>query len=156
MRRVLLAAALGIAACEGDGLPVVGGTGGDPAAFAQDVQPVLKHCAYLGCHGREGMTLVLYSLDYLRLRHPDETLDRTRPPPALDERVLEPEEIEHNRRALTEFIDHDDPKKTRLYRVQIPIERGGLVHAGIVVFDRPEHPDLLALERWIASVRASR
>lgn len=150
MRRALL-----VAAAIGCGIPA-GRSGtqadGDAALFSSEVQPVLRrHCAFLGCHGREGMRLVIYAPDFLRLVDPAGDVDPARPP--LDETALSAWETDQNRRSLAARVDDGDPWRTTLVRVQLPPGEGGLPHGdGVVVFTRREDPDLSALARWIATV----
>lgn len=128
---------------------------GDSALFGTAAQPVLGgYCAFLGCHGREGMPLALYAVDYLRLRDPDGLIDPARP--ELDEIALTETELSHNRRSLAARVDDRDPYQTTLVRLLLPPDEEGLSHANVVVFERRNHPDLEALTRWIATVDVSR
>lgn len=126
---------------------------GDAAMYESEAQPVVaRHCAYLGCHGREGMPLTLYAVDHLRLRDPQGLIDFSRPP--LDERALAPAELEHNRQALVERAGPNDPGGSLLLRRLVPIEAGGIPHAGVVVFDSENDPDLDTLRRFLETAHA--
>ncbi|MEK6606566.1 MAG: hypothetical protein AABZ30_02795 [Myxococcota bacterium] len=128
---------------------------GDSVIFGAEVQPVLEgYCAFLGCHGREGMPLALYAVDYLRLRDPEGLLDPARP--KLDEQALAEAELAHNRRSLAARVDDADPYETTLVRLLLPPEEGGLPHASVVVFEHRNYPELEALTRWVATVSVSR
>ena len=126
---------------------------GDPAVFAAQVQPVLaRHCSFLCCHGREGMPLGIYAVDYLRLSDPKGLVDPTSPP--LDERALSPAELLHNRQALAERVGADDPVGARLLSRLLPPALGGIAHGGVVVFARREDPDFQALATFVKTVHA--
>lgn len=127
---------------------------GDATLFESQVQPVLvKHCAFLGCHGREGMPLSIYALNYMRLRDPDGRIDPTRP--ALDERALTPAELDHNRQGLASRVGRDDPSGDieRFLQRLIPASKGGISHAGVVVFETPDDPDLQVLRQFLETVQ---
>jgi hypothetical protein len=146
---VLLFAA---SACTPADSPVREVSDGDAAAFAAEVQPVLgRHCAFLGCHGREGMALTLYAVDYLRLRDPEGFVDPEVPP--LDETALSPAEMAHNRRAIAARAEGGDPFGSTFVRKQLDPDDGGIPHAQVVVFDRRDHPDLATLVHWLATVQ---
>ena len=126
---------------------------GDPELFAAEVQPVIaQRCAYLGCHGREGMPLTLYALDYLRMRDPEGEIDPARPP--LDERALAAGELQHNRRAFAARVGPEDPvaDRERFLRRLLPVAAGGIPHAGIEVFADESDPELDAIRRFLESV----
>lgn len=136
--------------CVGPGAQQDPGRDGDVGRYAAEVQPIVaRRCAFLGCHGREGMPLTLYAVDYLRLRDPDGRLDSTRP--ALDERALSDGELDHNRRAIAARVAGDGGD-TFVLRLLDP-ERGGIPHAGVVVYDAPDHPELDVLRRFFESVQ---
>ena len=144
---------LGLAGCPASGGPSVVPLDGDAALYASEVQPVVaRHCAFLGCHGREGMPLTLYAVDYLRLRDPQGHIDFSRPP--LDERALSESELEHNRRALIERAGPQDPGGSLLVRRLLPPDEGGVPHAGVVVFRRENDPDLDVLRRFLDTAHA--
>lgn len=141
---------LGLAACGGNG-QAPGSVDGHADLFASEVQPILaRRCAYLGCHGREGMPLTIYAVDFLRLRDPTGEIDFSRPP--LDERALSPAEIEHNRIALASRAGPSDPGGDLLVRRMLPVDQGGIPHANVVVFEREDDPDLKALRRFLGTV----
>ncbi len=126
---------------------------GDPELFEAEVQPIIAaRCAYLGCHGREGMPLTLYALDYLRMRDPEGEIDPARPP--LDELVLAAGELQHNRRAFAVRVGPEDPEadRERFLRRLLPLSRGGIPHAGIEVFADETDPELDAIRRFLESV----
>jgi hypothetical protein len=148
-----LVCSLTAAACSSAGGPREVPLDGDATSYAEEVQPVVaRYCAFLGCHGREGMPLTLYAVDYLRLRDPQGLIDFARPP--LDERALAPAELEHNRQALAERAGPNDPGGSLLVRRLIPETEGGTPHAGVVVFAREADPDLSTLRRFLDTVHA--
>lgn len=147
----ILVAGSTLFACSVDN-PVVSSRDGDAAYFAAEVQPVLRaHCAFEGCHGREGMPLSLYAVDYMRLSDPAGDVDPELP--ALDERALSSTELEHNRRALAANISHGDPTGQAVLRRLLPLAHGGIAHADTVVFDTDSDPDYAILRRFLGSVR---
>ncbi|MBI2893432.1 MAG: hypothetical protein HYY06_07755 [Deltaproteobacteria bacterium] len=153
--RALTGAVLGVAiamGCAGNGR-APGEVDGNAELFAAEVQPVLaRRCAYLGCHGREGMPLTIYAVDFLRLRDPQGQIDFSRPP--LDELALSPAELEHNRMALASRAGPEDPNGTLVLRRMLPLDEGGIPHAGVVVFDRGDDPELMTLSRFMGTVHA--
>jgi hypothetical protein len=145
------AAALLLASCQSN--PRADSRDGDPELFSSEIQPILaEHCAYLGCHGREGMPLTVYAVDYLRLRDPEGRVDPSRPP--LDERALTPAELEWNRRALAVRVGPRDPQadRDRFLRRLLPVSAGGIPHAGVEVFAGESDPQLDALRRFLETV----
>ena len=127
---------------------------GDAELFSTEIQPILRaRCAFIGCHGREGMPLTLYALDYLRLRDPDGLIDPNTP--ELDERALFASEIEHNRTTLASRVGRDDPSGDieRFLRRLIPIEAGGIPHADTVVYQSLDDPEVATLRRFLETVR---
>lgn len=126
---------------------------GDAALFAADVQPIIaRECAYEGCHGREGMPLTLYAVDFLRLRDPEGDVDTAGT--ALDERALSESELEHNRRAFAGRVSVDDPLGEDLIGRLIPREEGGVPHGGVVVYRDSGHPDIEVLRSFLRTVDA--
>jgi len=153
MRRWLSLMLLGLGACPASGGPSDVPLDGDAALYESEVQPVVaRYCAFLGCHGREGMPLTLYAVDYLRLRDPQGKIDFSRP--SLDERALSESELEHNRRALIERAGPRDPGGSVLLRRLLPADAGGIPHAGVVVFRRESDPDLDVLRRFLETAHA--
>jgi hypothetical protein len=152
-RSVLVVLALCLAACEALGAEVPL-RGGDPVIFEAEVQPVLaRSCAYLGCHGREGIPLTLYAADFLRMIDPEGVIDPARP--VLDERALSSVELDHNRLAIAARKDQHDPEAERFLRRLIAPEAGGIEHGdGTVVYQSEEHPDLAVLRRFLETVDA--
>jgi len=121
---------------------------GDATYFAQHVQPVIhRHCAFEGCHGREGMPLSLYAVDFLRLRDPTGDIDPTAPP--LDERRLTDVELEHNRRILAAQTSDADPNGEDVILRLVPISEGGIPHGDVVVFDNVHDADLEVLRVFL-------
>lgn len=155
MPRVLLAAALALAAvhCATTDPPGEVVRDGNAELYDREVQPIVgARCAFLGCHGREGMPLTLYAVDFLRLRDPQGLIDFARPP--LDERSLAPAELEHNRRALAARAGLGDPDGSLLVRRLVPADEGGIPHAGVVVYEDPSDPDLQTLQRFLRTAHA--
>ncbi len=133
--------------------PPAGVRDGDAASFVSEVQPiVVASCAFIGCHGREGMPLTLYAVDYLRLRDPEGKVDPARP--TLDERALATGELDHNRRAFAARIGSRNPEidRDRFLNKLIPLDQGGILHADIVVFEDPAAPELAILRRFLETV----
>jgi hypothetical protein len=127
---------------------------GDAEMFATEIQPILRRqCAFLGCHGREGMPLTLYTLDYLRLRDIDGDVDPTTP--VLDERALFPSEIDHNRLSLSSRVGRDDPAGDieRLLLRMIPTEAGGIPHGDVVVYESANDPEMVKLRQFLETVK---
>jgi len=148
----LIAAASTTPGCSVDN-PRVDERDGDPAFFAAEVQPALRrHCAFEGCHGREGMPLSLYAVDFLRLRDPTGDIDPD--VPVLDERTLREAELTHNRRALAAHTSPSDPTGQAVISRLIPPSEGGIAHGDTVVFDDLSEPDLDLLTRFLAGVHA--
>lgn len=153
-RWVLATLLLGTLGCQArDDTPVTA-RDGDATLFEAEVQPVLQHdCAFVGCHGREGVSLTLYAVDHLRMIDPEGLVDPTRP--ALDERAVSESELEHNRLAIAARKTADDPEAEQLLRRLLPEEEGGVAHAdGTVVYDRPSADGYRALERFMETVDA--
>lgn len=157
LRAVCIAAAvtvsLGAVACT-----TTGGTteprDGDAELFATEVQSIVRRrCSFLGCHGREGVPLTTYAVDYLRMRDPDGDIDPSKP--ALDERALAPAELDHNRRAVAARIGPDDPDgdRRRFLNRLISEEQGGIPHADVVVYERADDPELDLLRRFLETVK---
>lgn len=147
LRAVLVVVLFGTA-CTPAANPIASQPDGDPETFARDVQPVLvRHCAFVGCHGREGMPLTLFAVDFLRLRDPNGEVDPA--VPALDERALSEVELTHNRRSLAARAGNNN----RLIRKLIPTEKGGIPHFDVVVFESEDHPDAVILKQWLGTVR---
>ena len=146
----LVMSIVGFAPSNGDQMGV---RDGDPQLFDDEVQPVLEaHCAFLGCHGREGMPLSLYAVSYLRLRDPEGRIDTSRP--VLEEHTLSGVEVEHNRTGLAARIgESDSDDLDRFLRRLIPREDGGIRHAGVEVFDSLDDPDLDVLRRFLMTVQ---
>jgi len=125
---------------------------GDADLFATQVQPILgRDCAFQGCHGREGMPLTLYAVDFLRLRDPEGDVDTART--ALDETVLSEAELEHNRRGIAERTSNADPSGEGLILRLLPVDEGGIPHADVVVYARYDDADLVTLRRFLRTVR---
>lgn len=125
---------------------------GDRVVFETQVQPILtQQCAFLGCHGREGMPLTIYSVDFLRMRDPEGKIDPTRP--VLNEFGLSAAEYAHNQTALAARVNRTDPNGDLLINRLIPQDQGGIYHAGVVVYDNPEDPQLEILRRFLEAIR---
>ncbi|NOY90388.1 MAG: hypothetical protein GXP55_04190 [Deltaproteobacteria bacterium] len=149
----IAAIAVALTACTVDNAPVAE-RDGDAAYFAEQVQPVIRrHCAFEGCHGREGMPLSLYAVDYLRLRDPTADIDPSDPP--LDERALRDVELDHNRLAIAARTSAQDPAGDELILRLIPIAEGGIPHADMIIFDDLANPDLEILRRFLQGTHAS-
>lgn len=126
---------------------------GDADLFAAEVQPIIgRRCGFEGCHGREGMPLTLYAVDFLRLRDPEGDVDTGRT--ALDERALSETELDHNRRAMAARASVIDPQGDALVQRLVPLEEGGVPHGGVVVYASSADPELDVLRRFLGSVHA--
>lgn len=126
---------------------------GDADLFATQVQPILvRHCAFLGCHGREGTPLTFYAVDYLRLRDPEGVIDFSRP--ALDETALAPAELLHNQRTLAARAGAADPGGERLLSRLVAPAVGGIPHGGVVVFASDREPDFVTLRQYLGTIHA--
>lgn len=127
---------------------------GDPVLFAAQVQPLVqRHCAFEGCHGREGMPLTLYAVDFLRLRDPAGNIDPAAPP--LDERSLSEVELEHNRRALAARTSASDPAGDGVILRLVPISEGGIPHADTVVYPSLTSPEIAVFRRFLGTTYES-
>ncbi len=149
----IVTVSLGASACTSTG-GTVEPSDGDAEMFATEVQPLLKRrCGFLGCHGREGVPLTTYSVDYLRMRDPDGDIDPTKP--ALDERALAPAELDYNRRAIAARVGPDDPSgdRGRFLNRLISEDQGGIPHADVVVYDRADDPELDVFRRFLETVQ---
>ena len=125
---------------------------GDAELFAEEVQPILQRdCSFQGCHGREGMPLTLYAVDHLRLRDPEGDIDTSQTP--LDERALSEAELEHNRRAISERTSETDPQGEGFILRLLPESDGGIPHAEVVVYERPDAAALATLRRFLRTIR---
>lgn len=148
----IAAIAVALTACAVDNTPLAG-RDGDAVYFADEVQPVIhRRCAFEGCHGREGMPLSLYAVDYLRLRDPTGDIDPADPP--LDERALRDVELDHNRLALAARTSAQDSAGDELILRLIPISEGGIPHADMILFEDLANPDLEILERFLQGTHA--
>lgn len=142
-----------LAGCSVDNASVMN-RDGDPDLFAAEVQPILqRHCAYEGCHGREGMPLTVYAVDFLRLRDPNGDIDPDLPP--LDERALSAAELEHNRRSLAAHVSAADPRGEELIQRLLSVDEGGIPHGDTVVYPNPNDPDLDVLRRFLGATYAA-
>ena len=150
-RAVILGVALFFVSCKVDN-PSESWPDGDEDLFVEEVQPAIAaHCGFVGCHGREGVSLTLYSVDYLRMRDPDGLVDPSTP--ALDERTLSPAEIAHNREAIAARATPTDPDGRRFIDRLVDPADGGIPHGETVVFETSTDPDLDAFRRFLAGVR---
>lgn len=154
MLRVLLAVGVLVAdGCTTDDRPSDPVLDGHAALYDNEVQPIVaERCAFLGCHGREGMPLTFYAVDFLRLRDPQGLIDFSRP--ALDERALSAAELEHNRRALAARAGPSDPDGSLVVRRLVPLAEGGIPHAGVVVYEDPDDPEIETLRRFLRTAHA--
>jgi len=124
---------------------------GDAAYYATEVQPLVgRDCAFEGCHGREGMPLTLYAVDYLRLRDPEGLVDTSGP--SFDERALSDAELEHDRRAIAARTSRADPQGDALILRLVPVDQGGIPHAGVAVYPRIDYPDVTVLRTFLGTV----
>ena len=124
---------------------------GDARMFAERVQPVLqRYCAFLACHGRPGIPLFLFAVDFARMPEPG-------PGVPLRELALSPEEPTRNQRSTAARVDVDVPDDTLLLRKVRSPDDGGEIHAtGDVVFRRTAEPDYGVLREWVTTVIAER
>ncbi len=150
-----LAAACAVAAMAGCTVnnPPTAERDGDAELYASEVQPIVQaRCAFEGCHGREGMPLALYAVDFLRLRDPVGDIDPDVPP--LDERALSQTELAHNRQALAARTSATDPTGEGLILRLVPVSEGGIPHADTVVYTSLSEPDIGTLRRFLGSTHA--
>ena len=112
--------------------------------FVAEVQPVVRgRCAFLGCHGNEDLALTLYAVGFLRAT----PLFEDQP---LDEIALSEAELAWNYDALRMRLhDEADPARSRLLLKCLDPDKGGIAHAGVVVFEDERDPDYQILLRWI-------
>lgn len=151
-RAVLLCLAVGsVVGCTVDN-PATAERDGDPRLYAVEVQPIVDaHCGFEGCHGREGMPLVLYAKHYFRLSDPEGDVDPEAPP--LDERALSEGELEHNRRALAARTSDRDPTGNEVIRRLVPLSAGGIPHGDTVVYESMDDPNIAVLRHFLETVR---
>lgn len=143
-----------LAGCALDNAPTME-RDGDPVLFEAEVQPILgARCAFEGCHGREGMPLALYAVDFLRLRDPEGNINPDLPP--LDERALSTAELEHNRRALAARTSASDPLGDELILRLLSVDEGGIPHGDVVVYLDPANAELAVLRRFLEGAHATR
>lgn len=154
-RRLILAAALCLAACHGAD-PAQGGlaTGPNAAfvdynAFVCDVMPILvRRCSYLACHGDAAHALRVYSPGKLRAGDPT-TRD------ARDAKLTQAE-IDANFESAAAFARAAaNPDESLLLRKPLSARFGGAEHHGIGVFPTHPHaepaddPEWLLLANWV-------
>jgi len=121
---------------------------GDPELYATEVQPIVeRRCSFLHCHGNEGLTLTFYAVGWLRWRDPEG------PTELVEDQVTETE-LELNRRALASRAGPQDPGGTAVVRRMLPVDAGGIPHAGVVVFDSRDDPELEVLQRFLGTAHA--
>jgi hypothetical protein len=153
LRRVFAVGVIVAAGCTTSDRPSDLPLDGHAALFDNEVQPIVaQRCAFLGCHGREGMPLTFYAVHFLRLRDPEGLIDFSRP--VLDELALSEAELEHNRRALAARAGPPDPDGALLARRLVPADEGGIPHAGVVVYENPADPEIATLQRFLRTANA--
>lgn len=138
------ALALAAAACGPDGgtVPI---TVGDQATFRTDVQPILEErCANPSCHGGDGRPLEIYATLRHRL-HPEDIY--------VDEPVTD-EELTLNQQRAACFV-RDLDHGSSLARKPLPVDEGGVQHAGGIIFQRGDDPAYLPLRAWVDATMAS-
>ena len=142
MSRVALALLALMPGCTGTPAEVPLATapsGLDP--YARDVHPILEgRCATLDCHGDPGRPLRLFAETGLR------AMDELRGQP------ITTEELEANARALA-AVDPDALPRESLVLVK-PL-RGGVGHAGGVIWQDASDPQPACVVGWLAGSSAS-
>jgi hypothetical protein len=122
---------------------------GDPELYATQVHPIVaRRCAFLGCHGREGMPLTFYAVGLLRWRDPNGGLTE------LVENQLSEAELEYDRRALVSRAGPQDPGGNLLIERMLPVEAGGIPHGGVVVYQHRTDPELEVLRQFLRTAHA--
>ena len=122
---------------------------GDPELYATQVHPIVaRRCAFLGCHGREGMPLTFYAVGLLRWRDPNGGLTE------LVENQLSDAELEHDRRALASRAGPQDPGGAALVERLLPVASGGIPHGGVVVYRHRDDPELEILRQFLRTAHA--
>ncbi len=96
---------------------------------------------------------MVYALDFHRMRDPEGDIDPT--VPILDELALSDAELERNRLALAARIDPANRELSleRFRRRLLPLDKGGISHANVVVYERDNDQGLATLMRFLETVR---
>lgn len=139
---VLAVAALPACGPDGGTLPL---SVGDQATFRAEVQPLLEErCANPSCHGGDGRPLEIYANLRHRLHAEDIYVDE----PITDEELM----LNQQRAAC--FINDLDHGSS-LARKPLPVDEGGVQHAGGIIFQRGDDPAYLPLRAWVDATAAS-
>lgn len=118
---------------------------GDQATFRGEVQPILaERCANPSCHGGDGRPLEIYATLRHRLHLDDIHVDE----PITDE------ELTLNQQRAACFINDLDHGSS-LARKPLPVDEGGVQHAGGIIFQRGDDPAYLPLRAWVDATAAS-
>lgn len=141
---VVLAALLCVSlGCGPEGEPVAMSFG-DTEAFRAEAQPILaERCANPSCHGGDARPLELYAT----LRH------RLDPASIFVDEPISDEELTLNQQRAACFINDLDHGSS-LARKPLPVEEGGVQHAGGIIFLRGDDPAYLPLKAWVDATAA--
>lgn len=139
MKRLVLASALALVACEGEPPGSFALLTPPRETFEAEAAPLLaKRCADVACHG----TPRPFSLYAVGRRRMDPRATYLADP-------LTPAELDANYHATLGFLDAPRPRDTTL--LQKALGAGGPGgHRGGAVFAAPSDPECRALARWIA------
>ena len=139
---LLAAAVLGCGPDPGGFLPVAIG---DAATFRSEVEPLLEErCANPSCHAGADRPLEIYA----PLRH------RLNPDNIFVDEPISDEELTLNQQRAACFINDLDHGSS-LARKPLPIEEGGVGHAGGIIFPRGDDPAYLPLRAWVDATAAA-
>ncbi len=132
-----------LAGCGPEGAPVPLSFG-DAATFRAEVQPILaERCANPSCHGGAARPLEIYATLRHRLYVDNIFVDEP----------ISDEELTLNQQRAACFINDLDHGSS-LARKPLPVEEGGVQHAGGTIFSRGDDPAYLPLKAWVDATAA--
>lgn len=129
--------------------PGSGGTmelaAGDTEMFRAEVEPLLEaRCANPSCHGAVDRPLQIYA----QLKH------RADPDEVYRETALTEEELRLNQLRAACFV-RDMEHGSTLAKKPLPLDDGGIAHAGGVIFESAEDAEYLPLRNWVEATAAA-
>lgn len=144
MKHALIVVASATAGCLGSPEPVAIPTFGGVGPFEQTAQPVLvERCANPSCHGGDARPLEIYATLRHRLQQDSIFVDEP----------ISDEELTLNQQRAACFINDLDHGSS-LARKPLPVEEGGVQHAGGIIFQRGDDPAYLPLKAWVDATAA--
>lgn len=141
-------AALVVLACAGC-VPGDGGAmelaAGDAEVFRAEVEPLLEaRCANPSCHGAADRPLEIFA----QLKH------RADPDEVFRETALTEEELHLNQLRAACFV-RDMEHGSTLAKKPLPLDDGGIAHAGGVIFESADDAEYLPLRDWVEATAAA-